>query len=309
MEILTARCEYASKKFNVHSAASVTVSDMGGVSVSLDMDCIWYMQQLLAIDQAYYPEILHKFIIINSPWYFPALYNMFKPFIDARTRDKVIILGTDYLPTLEKYIDRSVIPVEYGGDCPEIKWDAIYDPESGASVAQLDEFFSPRTYRKYVLTPEELSAARAALTVAQRLDELPYLETLSQMNISSPPSSPNPNTLSSSPLPPPSALLSPPPPPPLSPSSSSSLSATPTATTNTAVATTSNSNSTVPSKDQKKRVKHVWKPKGMFQVPDLKVADMLSITIIGSEDMGSHDQYIIRVNCGETIFWEVSILF
>ena len=51
--------------------------------------------------------------------------------------------------------------------------------------------------------------------------------------------------------------------------------------------------------------KHVWKPKGMFQVPDLRVADMLSTTIIGSEDMGTHDEYIIQVNCGDTISWEV----
>eukprot|EP00604_Paraphysomonas_vestita_P001198 CAMPEP_0174823038 /NCGR_PEP_ID=MMETSP1107-20130205/20775_1 /TAXON_ID=36770 /ORGANISM="Paraphysomonas vestita, Strain GFlagA" /LENGTH=391 /DNA_ID=CAMNT_0016043943 /DNA_START=567 /DNA_END=1742 /DNA_ORIENTATION=+ len=221
---------------------------------------------------------------------------MFKPFIDVRTRDKVIILGSDYLPTLEKYIDRSVIPVEYGGDCPEIKWDAIYDYESGANIEQLNEYFSPKNYRKYTLSQEELSALRAAITVSGRLDELQYIDNLPQMLISSTPSSPNlhNNTLSSpsqsSPLTTTTTTTTtlPPPPPPQSPS-----------------LTISSPNSSQSTKDQKRRVKHVWKPKGMFQVPDLRVADMLSTTIIGSEDMGNHDQYIIRVNCGETISWEV----
>lgn len=284
MEILSARCAYASSQFGLNSTASVTISDMAGVSVSLDMDCIWYMQQLLSIDQAYYPEILHKFIIINSPWYFPALYNMFKPFIDVRTRDKVIILGTDYLPTLEQFIDRSVIPTEYGGDCPEIKWDAIYDLNSGANVQQLNEFFSPRNYRKFILSSEEISALRSALTVAERLDELPFIDTLPQMTSTTPSTPSTPNT----------HLL----PPPSSPSITTTTTTQPTPPPSSPSVAQS-------SKEQKKRAKHVWKPKGMFQVPNLKVSDMLSATVTGSEDMGSHDQYIIQVNCGETISWQV----
>lgn len=268
MEILAARCDYAAKEYHLNGTASITVSDMSGVSVSLDMDSIWYMQQLLAIDQAYYPEMLHKFIIINSPWYFPALYNMFKPFIDIRTRDKVIILGADYLPTLEQYIERSSIPVEYGGDSLEAKWDALYHPSSGASIDQINEYFSPVRYRKYYLTEEEKGALRKALTASNRVSELAFVDTLPTMSTSFPLN------------------------PPSTPTQPSDLSPSPKR----------------PS-ERKSRAKHVWKPKEMFEVNSLRVADMLSTQIVSVEDMGSYDAYVIQVNCGDTISWQVISLF
>jgi hypothetical protein len=283
MEILTARCDYMNNH-NIHNTitnnpennrpknrvpGSITVSDMSGVTVSLDMDSIWYMQQLLAIDQAYYPEMLYRFIIINSPWYFPALYNMFKPFIDSRTRDKVIILGADYLPTLEQYMNRSEIPVEYGGDSLESKWDALYHPSSGASMEQLNEYFSPERYRRYVLTSEEKAALRAGLIASNRQSELEAVDTMPEMT-----------------------------PPPPSPSPSQTAAADPAALSPTIGRP----------KERKSRAKHVWKPKEMFEVKSLRVADMLSTQIVSVEDRGTHDCYVIQVNCGENISWQVSSL-
>jgi hypothetical protein len=293
METISARCDYAqrhhSPPHNLHSPplplsspySSITVSDMSGVSVSLDMDSIWYMQQLLAIDQAYYPEMLERFIIINSPWYFPALYNMFKPFIDTRTREKVIILGTDYLVTLEKYIDLSMIPVEYGGHAIDCQWDpAAYPSSSGASIDQLTEFFSPRNYQKYALSMDEKEALRAALIASNRQDELPFVEMIPDMN----------PTPAPPPLPPPPLVPIPPLPPSVSPS------------TNHTDISLMNSSSSI----KKNRVKHVWKPKEKFEIKSLRVSDMLSTHILSVENHSSYDSYLIHVQCGENISWYIS---
>jgi hypothetical protein len=93
----------------------IVVFDMSHVQITLDMDSIWYIKQILQVDQNYYPERLYKLYIINSPWYFPALYGMFKPFIDQRTRDKINIFSSDFLLPMQEEIDLSEIPVDDGG--------------------------------------------------------------------------------------------------------------------------------------------------------------------------------------------------
>lgn len=52
--------------------------------------------------------------IINCPWYFTAIYSIFKPFIDQKTATKFQLCGSNFLPTLEKYIDRRDIPSDMG---------------------------------------------------------------------------------------------------------------------------------------------------------------------------------------------------
>jgi hypothetical protein len=145
------------------------------VTISLDVDSIWYMKQLLATDQAYFPERLHRMIIINSPWYFPALYNMFRPFIDARTRDKIVILGADYKPVLLEYMDESQIPLKYGGSDSNILWgSSIFSDQSGLSLAQMQskgmEQLESREYCSQ-LTIEEMTALHRACTHPRYRDD------------------------------------------------------------------------------------------------------------------------------------------
>ena len=39
--------------------------------------------------QDYYPEIMHSMLIINCPLMFRAAWQVFKPFIDEKTRKKI----------------------------------------------------------------------------------------------------------------------------------------------------------------------------------------------------------------------------
>jgi hypothetical protein len=142
-EIFQMRFEYASKKFGHHVYQCVIVFDMAGLSASLDMDSIYYVKNILKIDQDFYPERLHKLVVINSPWYFPAVFNLFYYLMDAKTRDKFVILGTDFLPKLSELIDPAVIPREYGGLCEEggeegVHWDLKFPACSGCSREQIE---------------------------------------------------------------------------------------------------------------------------------------------------------------------------
>jgi hypothetical protein len=143
-EAMESRYEFASKKFNTHVHKGIVVFDMKHVTVTLDMDSIWYIKQLLEVDQNFYPERLYKLFIINCPWYFPALYGIFKPFIDQRTRDKISVLGADFLPLMSEVIDLDNIPVEYGGSCTDITWDMKFPESSGASLPQLNVYVAER---------------------------------------------------------------------------------------------------------------------------------------------------------------------
>jgi hypothetical protein len=142
-EIFDMRYEYASKKFGHHVHQCVIVFDMAGLSASLDMDSIYYIKHILKIDQDYFPERLFKLVVINSPWYFPAIFNLFYYMMDAKTRDKFVVLSSDFLPKLTELIDPAVIPAEYGGGCAEggedgVHWDLVFPPSTGCSREQIE---------------------------------------------------------------------------------------------------------------------------------------------------------------------------
>jgi hypothetical protein len=121
----------------------IVVFDMNHLQISLDMDSIWYIKQMLEMDQKFYPERLYKLFIINCPWYFNTIYSIFKPFIDQKTRDKIIILGGDFLSALEEVIDRKCIPTDYGGE-KQMTWTVTNDENEGTGVEQIEDFLQDR---------------------------------------------------------------------------------------------------------------------------------------------------------------------
>ena len=173
-ECFDVRYEYASKKFQKEITQSVVIFDMKNVQMVLNIQSIAYVKQILAIDQLYYPERLYKLFIINCPWYFTALFNLFKPFIDARTRDKFSILGSDFLPELLECMDISIIPREYGGMCDNVPWDLKNSDDSGCSKEQLESFmrkkFNSENIRQ-LLTNEEINSLTAAETLSNKIKE------------------------------------------------------------------------------------------------------------------------------------------
>jgi hypothetical protein len=136
-EIFSLRYQHASQLASKEITQCVVVNDMKGLTISLDFESIWYIKQVLAIDSAYYPERLYRLYLVNCPWYFPAIFSIFSPLIDQRTRNKFRVLGGNYLSELEELIDPSVIPTDFGGPCDSVKWDIRPTHESGGSKEQV----------------------------------------------------------------------------------------------------------------------------------------------------------------------------
>ncbi|KAK7053835.1 CRAL-TRIO domain-containing protein [Favolaschia claudopus] len=98
---------------------SLTILDLGGVSLSNFIRVRDYIAAATTIGQNYYPECMGAFYIINAPWAFTAVWAAIKPWLDEVTVKKVHILGgpSAYKPELLKQIDKEVLPKEFGGGC------------------------------------------------------------------------------------------------------------------------------------------------------------------------------------------------
>jgi hypothetical protein len=116
------RCQRASQFFNRSISKQIIVFDLKNLTYTLDTHAISVFRQSLSIDEAYYPERLDHLFMINAPWFFTAIWSMLRPWIDPITAEKIMIIGSDYLPTLRKYIDDSQIPAELGGLRENFAW-------------------------------------------------------------------------------------------------------------------------------------------------------------------------------------------
>jgi len=95
---------------------SVVIIDMDGVGVStLTGEVRNIMGKIMAIDQDYYPELMHKAVIVNAPTTFRVIWSMVKYLLDSRTQSKIEVLPVDYKPELLKHIAPENLMVRYGG--------------------------------------------------------------------------------------------------------------------------------------------------------------------------------------------------
>jgi hypothetical protein len=93
-EIQELRLEHASRVYGRPVTKSIVVLDLTDINMTPDFQAISYSRRQLQTDQNFYPERLHRFFIINAPWFFTAIFALVSPFMDSVTRAKIQILGT-----------------------------------------------------------------------------------------------------------------------------------------------------------------------------------------------------------------------
>ncbi|KAJ7638219.1 CRAL-TRIO domain-containing protein [Roridomyces roridus] len=98
---------------------SLTILDLGGVSLSNFIRVKDYVFASTYIGQNMYPEVLGSFYIINAPWSFSAVWAVIRPWLDPATVAKVQIVGgpSVYRPLLLAQIDAENLPCAFGGKC------------------------------------------------------------------------------------------------------------------------------------------------------------------------------------------------
>ncbi|XP_071689391.1 sec14 cytosolic factor-like [Rutidosis leptorrhynchoides] len=92
----------------------VSIADVQGWGYT-NSDVRGYLAAL-SILQDYYPERLGKMFVVNVPYLFMAAWKMVYPFIDEKTKKKIVFVEKNQLKsTLLKDIDESQLPEIYGG--------------------------------------------------------------------------------------------------------------------------------------------------------------------------------------------------
>eukprot|EP00903_Cladosiphon_okamuranus_P006249 g6133.t1 len=120
-------------------AKFITVEDVAGVRPwHLTPKILSVLRTLTGTMKAHYVERCYKSYIINAPRAFTALWRVVSAMLDARTRAKISILGTDYLGTMQEEIDMSQIPSEYGGSSDRAMDDSDDERKILALVTRLN---------------------------------------------------------------------------------------------------------------------------------------------------------------------------
>lgn len=69
---------------------------------------------------------IHAVHIINQPWIFEIVFNLFKPFLNERMRERIFIHG-DNMESLHQHIDPKHLPERYGGIQPDYNYNDWID--------------------------------------------------------------------------------------------------------------------------------------------------------------------------------------
>ncbi|ESS66922.1 hypothetical protein TCDM_04453 [Trypanosoma cruzi Dm28c] len=82
-------------------------------SQSLDV-----LRETVTMDQKYFPEALHRLIVINCPSFVAHAYSLIRGSLDKNTQQKIIFCDKAYsMELLKKIVDEDKIPVFLGGSC------------------------------------------------------------------------------------------------------------------------------------------------------------------------------------------------
>nr|CAH7741002.1 unnamed protein product [Callosobruchus chinensis] len=97
----------------------IAMFDLGG----LTLQQAWYMtpsiaHKIVQIMVTSFPMKIHAIHIVNQSWIFDAVYNIFKPFLDNKMKEKIFFHGEN-MESLHQHIDPKHLPERYGGVHPD----------------------------------------------------------------------------------------------------------------------------------------------------------------------------------------------
>lgn len=111
------------------------ILDMKGVGMTDLMSKNVYNMTNLAskMIQEYFPEVVFKTYIINTPMLFSGFFSLVKPLLNSRTQATLSMPGGKFKKELADAIPLENLPVEYGGTSP-------YKPDQGVDQGDYVEY-------------------------------------------------------------------------------------------------------------------------------------------------------------------------
>jgi hypothetical protein len=102
-----------------HLVRGIRVIDLQGLGISAySKENIKYLNAVIGPVQKHFPEYMYKCFIINAPAFLKTVWGIIDPILEERTREKIIILDSEYMETISEYVDPAQWPEELGGGNP-----------------------------------------------------------------------------------------------------------------------------------------------------------------------------------------------
>jgi len=100
-----------SKNNKSNITQTLSIIDLKGYSFkNFTKEVCTYIKNIIHIGNSYYPETTYKMFIINTPFLFNTIWNLLKPLIPKRTRNKIFILKKGQETILYDFIDKDKLP-------------------------------------------------------------------------------------------------------------------------------------------------------------------------------------------------------
>lgn len=97
---------------------TLTILDLGGSSSKLMNKRVKkFVQIASSIAQDYYPEMLGRMFIVNTPGLFSMAWRIIRPWLDERTQKKISLEGKNFQSKLFELAPPENIPEFLGGTC------------------------------------------------------------------------------------------------------------------------------------------------------------------------------------------------
>jgi hypothetical protein len=91
--------------------------------VSLDSLDIVALRQIFGMLQTHFPERLERVVMYAAPRLFNALWRVLQPFLDAKTKSKIVFVGEGGAVAALPGVPLSILPREYGGSAEKVPID------------------------------------------------------------------------------------------------------------------------------------------------------------------------------------------
>lgn len=114
--------ELASLEPRAQVVGGVGIFDLEGLSFSH----LWYMspsvaQKIIALMVSAVPHRTTSIHILNQSWAFDAAFQVFKPFLTDRMKERIFFHGSN-MSSLHKHIDPGHLPMRFGGTLEEFSY-------------------------------------------------------------------------------------------------------------------------------------------------------------------------------------------
>ncbi|XP_023349006.1 alpha-tocopherol transfer protein-like [Eurytemora carolleeae] len=117
-------------------AGMVAIVDMAGFGwyhvMQMTVD---YVKDMVAMVQNSFPIRFREIHIVNESYLFDVVFALVKPFLTDKIRNRIRFHGGD-LESLYRYVPRSILPAEYGGEQP-----AFNNSSLQLALAKMEDYF------------------------------------------------------------------------------------------------------------------------------------------------------------------------